>query len=148
VILVTAIAAALALLVGGIYLGGALSGPNAEQQHAAAFAELNGAPDVQRMGQEVEGAGTVTLVVSERLERSALVWETMPELPEDRVYQLWYIAEEPIPAGVIDVESGQNFRVLEGPLPDGAQVGLTVEPEGGSEQPTTAPVLVMETTGA
>lgn len=148
VALLTAAAAGLALLFGGVLLGGLLTGPTPEQQHAAAFAELNAAPDVQRMGTEVEGAGTVTLVVSETLDRSALVWEKMPELPADRVYELWYITDEAMPAGIIELESGQNFRVLDGPLPDRAKVGLTIEPEGGSEQPTTEPILVMETTGA
>jgi anti-sigma-K factor RskA len=146
--LVIAFAAALALLFGGILIGGLLTRPSAEQQHAAAFAELNAASDVQRIGTEVEGAGTVTLVVSESLDRSALVWDTMPELPEDSVYELWYLTEEAIPAGTIDPASGSNFRVLEGPLPAEAQVGLTVEPTGGSDQPTTSPILVLDTTGA
>ena len=148
VAVMTATAAAIALLFGGVLIGGVLTAPTAEQQHAAAFAELNAAPDVQRMGAEVEGAGTVTLVVSESLERSALVWEEMPELPEDRVYELWYLTDEPVPAGLIDPESGPNFRVLDGPLPEEARVGLTIEPEGGSDEPTTDPILVMETTGA
>ncbi|MFC0680858.1 anti-sigma factor domain-containing protein [Lysobacter korlensis] len=146
--ILTAAAAAMALLFAGVLIGGLLSGPTAEQQHAAAFAELNAAPDVQRMDTEVEGAGTVTLVVSQTLERSALVWEEMPELPEDRVYELWYLTDRPVPAGLIDPESGPNFRVLDGPLPDEAQVGLTIEPDGGSDAPTTDPILVMETTGA
>jgi anti-sigma-K factor RskA len=143
-----AAAAALALVFGGVLLGGLITGPTPEQQHAAAFAELNAAPDVQRMGTEVEGAGTVTLVVSQSLDLSALVWETMPELPADRVYELWYITEEAMPAGLIELDSGQNFRVLDGELPEDAQVGLTVEPNGGSEQPTTDPVLVLPTSGA
>jgi anti-sigma-K factor RskA len=148
VALLTAVAAAVGLLFGGVLIGGLLSRPSPEQQHAAAFAELNAAPDVQRMGTEVEGAGTVTLVVSESLERSALVWETMPELPEDRVYELWYLTDEPIPAGLIDPDGSQNFRVLDGSLPEEARVGLTIEPDGGSDEPTSDPILVLETTGA
>jgi anti-sigma-K factor RskA len=148
VTILIASAAAVVLLFSGILLGGLLTGPTPEQQHAAAFAELNAAPDVQRMGTEVEGAGTVTLVVSQSLDRSALVWESMPELPADQVYELWYITDEPVAAGLIETDSAQNFRVLDGELPDDATVGLTVEPEGGSEQPTTEPILVLETTGA
>jgi anti-sigma-K factor RskA len=99
------------------------------------------------MDTEVEGAGTVTLVVSQRLDRSALVWETMPELPADRVYGLWYITDEPVAAGLIEPDFQQNFRLLDGELPADARVGVTIEPAGGSEQPSTEPILVMETTG-
>lgn len=143
-----AAAAAVALLFGGVLLGGLITRPTPEQQHAAAFAQLNAASDVQRLGTEVQGAGTVTLVVSQSLDRSAIVWEKMPELPADRVYELWYITDEPVPAGLIELDSGQNFRVLDGDLPEDAQVGLTIEPDGGSKQPTTEPILVLPTSGA
>src|SRR5690606_37398641 len=137
----TAGAAAVVLLLAGIVLGATIRGTSPEQQHAAAFAELNAAPDVERLRAPGEGGGTATLVFSEQLARSAVVWEDLPPLEGDRVYELWYITEGPVAAGVFDPEElPGNFRVLDGELHEGAQVGITIEPVGGSELPSTEPI--------
>jgi len=55
-----------------------------------------------------------------------------------RVYQLWQLrGEQAVSLGVFD---GQGF-LLAG-LPPGATVAVSVEPPGGSPQPTTTPILV------
>jgi anti-sigma-K factor RskA len=143
--LVTAAAAAVALLFVGVLLGGLLTGPTPEQQHAAAFAELNAAPDVERTAAPVQGGGTATLVFSESLGRSALVWDELPPLDGDRVYELWYIVDAPEAAGVFEADAASNFRVLDGELQNGAVVAVTVERAGGSAKPTTDPIVVIET---
>jgi anti-sigma-K factor RskA len=57
-----------------------------------------------------------------------------------RVYQAWQIqGETPVSLGVFD---GQGF-LLTG-LPPGATVAVSVEPTGGSQQPTTTPILVQQ----
>lgn len=60
--------------------------------------------------------------------------------PDERVYQLWKIeGETPVSLGVID---GQGTLVQD--APDGLTLAVSVEPPGGSEQPTTTPILVQQ----
>ncbi|GGR63915.1 anti-sigma E factor [Deinococcus seoulensis] len=58
--------------------------------------------------------------------------------PEKSVYQLWRIENEtPVSAGVFD---GQGIVIPA--LKDGQTIAVSVEPPGGSRQPTTQPILV------
>lgn len=60
--------------------------------------------------------------------------------PENRVYQLWKIQDgAPVSLGVID---GQGTLVQD--APDGLTLAVSVEPPGGSAQPTTTPILVQQ----
>ncbi|WP_371129444.1 anti-sigma factor [Streptomyces sp. TLI_105] len=47
------------------------------------------------------------------------------------------------PAGLPDDTGDRATRVLEGPLGNAVAVGITVEPAGGSAQPTTEPLGVI-----
>ena len=60
--------------------------------------------------------------------------------PTDRVYQLWKIeGGAPVSLGVID---GQGTLVPD--APNGLTLAVSVEPPGGSAQPTTTPILVQQ----
>ncbi|MDV6376593.1 anti-sigma factor domain-containing protein [Deinococcus arenicola] len=60
--------------------------------------------------------------------------------PSDRVYQLWQIkGKTPVSLGVID---GQGKLIQD--APNGVTLAVSVEPPGGSEQPTTTPILVQK----
>jgi len=70
----------------------------------------------------------------------------MPPAPAGRAFQLWYVIgkERPISAQVFNTDpEGHAFFELE--LPAAAQRGalaaVTLEPQGGSPQPTTTPFL-------
>lgn len=64
----------------------------------------------------------------------------LPELPADQAYQLWLISgDEATSAGVLGRE-GDLEAVVDG-IGDAESVGLTVEPEAGSKQPTGDLVL-------
>jgi len=69
----------------------------------------------------------------------------MAPLPAGKVYQAWYIraGAKPTPAPTFSPDANGNATVT---LPVGAEKGLTVaitvEPEGGSQAPTTKPFLV------
>jgi hypothetical protein len=41
-------------------------------------------------------------------------------------------------------DAANQTLVLEGPAADAAAVGITVEPDGGSEQPTTDPIALFD----
>jgi len=137
-------AAAVALIVGGIAVGTSSLHPEPSFQ-AQQMAAIDVAPDKQELASDVAGGGTATLVWSEALATSAVVMEGVEPLPEGSVYQLWYIgAEGPRSAGFIATSpSDTSWRVLDGTMEHGDTVGITVEPKGGSEQPTTAPIVAI-----
>lgn len=61
----------------------------------------------------------------------------MPALPADRAYQAWVITDEARSLGVL--EDGEGFL----PIPTTGRLAVTVEPDGGSVQPTTVPLFAI-----
>lgn len=139
-----AVAAASGLFFGGIAIG-QLEGTTPAQTQAAQLAEIAAAPDSQRAVADVAGGGTATLVWSGELGRSALLADGLAPLPDDQTYQLWYIGEEgPVSAGTFEASGqGTTWHVLDGKMSAGDTVGVTVEPRGGSQAPTTDPIVAI-----
>jgi hypothetical protein len=141
--MVVGAAAAVGLIFGGVGLANTFGGGSLTQ--TVALAEINAAPDVQRAKVSMDDA-TATLVWSGELGKSALLVDGLGSLPSDKVYELWYIGEGgPVSAGTFSAANGTTWRVLDGAMSAGDKVGVTVEPQGGSEQPTTDPIMVIET---
>jgi len=73
-----------------------------------------------------------------------MVMTYVPAAPPGMTYQAWYIANgTPTSAGTMS--STQDGRVVASglqPVPGTSVVAVTVEPSGGSEQPTSAPIIV------
>jgi hypothetical protein len=139
-------AAAVILFVAGAFVGVSLSGADSYQhQQAAALASINAAPDVQRATSAVAGGGTATLVWSAQLGRSALIATDLPQLAGGKTYELWYIRDgAATPAGTMNATgAAATWRVLAGEMTAGDTVGMTVEPGGGSKQPTTKPIVAI-----
>ena len=144
--MLVAAAAAVALFAGGTFVGQALNSNQFEQQQAAQLAEINAAPDAQRAATTTTDGQPATLVWSGELGLSALMVQNLPALAADQDYQLWYMNDAgAVPAGTFDsTGSGTVWRVLEGTMHAGDQVGVTVEPQGGSPQPTSAPIVAIQ----
>jgi anti-sigma-K factor RskA len=69
----------------------------------------------------------------------------LPSLAANRTFELWVIPAQgnPIPAGVFRGEADASaIYVRQGPVMNAAAMAVTVEPEGGSPQPTTTPFIV------
>jgi len=141
-----AAAAAVALFVGGISLGSALNNTQFESQQAAGLAKINAAMDSQRAATTTANGQDATLVWSNQLGLSAVLVDNLPALPANEDYQLWYInADGAAPAGTFDsTGDGTVWRVLEGTMQAGDAVGVTIEPNGGSDQPTTDPIVAFQ----
>ncbi len=78
-------------------------------------------------------------------ERAILVAENMPPLPEGRTFQIWIIEDDiPRPSGLLEPEDGMVTAVVENPLRGADAIAVTAEPDGGSPEPTTDPVLKVE----
>ena len=141
-----AAAAAVALFIGGTFVGQTLNANQFEQQQAASLAEINAAPDAQRALATTSDGHPATLVWSGELGLSALLIDDLPELPAGKDYQLWYMNDAgAFSAGTFDsTGTGTVWRVLEGTMKAGDQVGLTVEPDGGSPEPTSEPIVAIQ----
>ena len=138
-------AAAAVLLIVGAVIGVGWPGPNGwgAQLEMAAIAA---APDAESSTHEVAGGGEVTLVFSAEQGRSVVVADGLPVLGSDQTYELWYIdAAGADAAGTFDTTGGETWRILDGAFSPGLSVGITVEPAGGSPQPTTEPIIVIAT---
>ena len=67
----------------------------------------------------------------------------MPELPDDRVYELWFQdpSAELHPAGVFVPKDGTV--AVQTTLAESFQaLAVSIEPSGGSPQPTTTPIFL------
>lgn len=75
-----------------------------------------------------------------------LIAAHMPKLETNRTFELWLIpaAGNPVPAGTFQSDAASNAAVYvyQGQTANAAAVAVTVEPEGGSPQPTTTPFIV------
>jgi anti-sigma-K factor RskA len=141
----TSVAASLALILGGIAIATNLLSPEPSSQ-AEQMAELKQAPDMREMQAELPTGEHVMLRWSHELATSAVIVDGMDPAPSDKVYQLWYIDSDGArPAGILSIEDeGASWRVLDGDMDADDKVGVTVEPMGGSDQPTTDPIVVLE----
>jgi anti-sigma-K factor RskA len=77
-----------------------------------------------------------------------LTTNRLPALAPDQTYQLWLIGEGgPVSAGIFEVDAAGRKAMLF-PMPQSLAnyqaLGISVEPAGGSEQPTTTPLAVGE----
>ncbi len=144
--ILAAAAAAIALFVGGAFAGQAFNSSQFEQQQAAGLAQINAAPDAQRESMTTTDGHEATLVWSGGLGLSAFLADDLPALPADKDYQLWYMdGSGVVPAGTFDsTGTGTVWRVLDGNLKTGDQVGVTVEPSGGSRQPTSELIIAFQ----
>ncbi|KAB2341358.1 anti-sigma factor [Actinomadura rudentiformis] len=97
------------------------------------------APDARTVTAAVRTGGRGTVVVSRRENRAVVIMTGLPAAPPSRTYELWLLgAGAPRPAGLTDTGSGPI--VVDG-IGAAAGIGITVEPEGGSPEPTTDPVF-------
>ena len=81
--------------------------------------------------------------------RSSLIFlaNNMPALSARRAYELWLIPRSgsPIPAGVFKPDAHGNATVVNSRLPQGLVTktfAITVEPESGSQLPTSTPIML------
>ena len=144
--MLAAAAAAVALFAGGTVVGQAFTSDPFQQEQASGLAQINAASDSKRASSTTADGQKATLVWSAERKISALLVDDLPALPSDKDYQLWYIGGEgAVSAGTFDSSgTGTVWRVLDGSLSVGDLIGVTVEPKGGSKQPTTEPLVAIQ----
>lgn len=80
-----------------------------------------------------------------------LIASNLPAAQAGKTYEMWVIPKggSPRPAGLFQSEGGTAFHILSGPV-DLASLGaiaVTLEPEGGSQAPTSTPIIVAPVAG-
>lgn len=104
--------------------------------------QLLSAPDLQiAAAQTAGGDGSATMAVSRQRDQGVLATAGLPRAPADHTYQAWLIGTTgPRSAGLLD-PTGTPPLLFTG-LGNAEKIGVTVEPDGGSSQPTTNPILL------
>lgn len=132
-VLVAAVAL-LAVLAMGVVTRNAL----VERDRASDLLAVLAAPDVELVPLDGTGAGTVRVAWSPTLAASVVVGSDLPEPGDERTYELWVLAEDgPRSAGSFAPDpDGTLERRLDLPADPVDGWGITIEPAGGSPQPT------------
>jgi anti-sigma-K factor RskA len=88
----------------------------------------------------LEGANG-TLVVNPDGQASLVVFG-LDAAPEEETYEAWVIDDgAPVPAGLFRGGGDNTVFELTEPVPENAVVAVTVEPAGGSDEPTSDPLF-------
>jgi anti-sigma-K factor RskA len=147
---VGAAAGVLAIAVVGLGVAVASLGERLGEMEAAAgqLTEVMTAVDAETVSFTADGT-VVRIVMSPRRGEAVVLVDGMAPAPDDHAYELWLIHDEVrVPAGVFDVDDrGRATRVVTGDMATVTAIGVTVEPAGGSPQPTSDPVMLVEMAG-
>ncbi|HVQ49115.1 MAG TPA: anti-sigma factor [Mycobacterium sp.] len=134
---VLAAAAALVIGLGALGVGMALrpapSASTAEQVFAA--------PDVRTVSGQIPTGGTATVVFSREKNAGVLVMNNVTPPAPGTVYQMWLIGDKgPESAGTMDAKAvAPSTTAVLPDLGSSKALAFTVEPPGGSAQPTSEP---------
>jgi anti-sigma-K factor RskA len=138
--LVAAAAAVILAVSGGVAVVESQRGDN-QSVVASTVAQVFQADDARTKTVQTDH-GSVTVATSPSLGRMAVRTDDLRALSGKRVYQLWAVhGGTPTSAGVIANPKAGAAMAMPG---EGTTVAITVEPEGGSEQPTTAPFVTVD----
>lgn len=121
-----------------------LANQRAEQMRAAIAAMSEPGSQVAILKGSGTAAGVSGFVAVPAGGTGYMVMTNVPAVPAGMTYQGWYIANgTPVSAGTMQVGSDGDI-VVSGlqPVPETSVVAVTVEPDGGSEQPTSQPIIV------
>ncbi|MEV6261119.1 anti-sigma factor [Streptomyces sp. NPDC051784] len=99
------------------------------------------APDVRLQTQTLSDGATASVTFSRSEDSATLAVSGLPALPEGRTYAAWFMEDgTPVPAGLLTGNPERRVTLLKGTLDNASAVALSVEPAGGSPQPTTTPL--------
>ncbi len=140
--IVLAAAVAVILAVGGWVVGRQQQVSNSVQAGQTAQSRLLQAPDARIYRQPMRNNASISYVVSKKRNAAMAIISGKPTAGSGHVFQLWTMhgpkGNQPKSAGTF---SGTRSKPiwLTGNISSAAAVAITVEPDGGSPQPTTKP---------
>lgn len=112
----------------------------AAQQQAELMMDALADPAAEVVGEDLPDGARTAAVLGE--DSAVFTAQGMTEL-QQQDYQLWVLeGEEAVSAGVMDWNEGRLTAQVE-QFPADAALAVTAEPVGGSEQPTSDPMVVL-----
>jgi anti-sigma-K factor RskA len=141
------LSAAAGVVVVAIALGAwaySLSRENSDLRHQSdLIAAVQTAPDAKTVNGAV-GDATAAVTVARSTGDMVFMASGLPDVGDDRTYQIWLLGpgSSVRSVGTFDGKS-HTTRLFSGPG-DALAIAVTEEPAGGSERPTTQPVMSME----
>lgn len=143
--------ALLAVAAALVVVAGTLGGVAVHQERRAtamaqAVSEVTSvlrAPDARIIAGQGERGSTARAVLSASRSSVVFVGQDMPDVGSDHALQLWVLGDgQPRSVGLIDI----TRPVVAHDVQPGLRLGVTVEPAGGSPQPTTPPIMQIDLT--
>ena len=113
---------------------------NAQQRR-----EVMTAPDAALRAGDLTGGGRVTVVVSDIEDNGVVILNDAPSPGPDRAYQFWLVPDDggtPVSVGLLRADQTGAIELIQG-VRAGRFFAISVEPSGGSPQPSTDPVVAI-----
>ena len=102
---------------------------------------------VSLKGTDVQPQAQGQLIANPTSQSAVLVVTGLPPLEAGKTYQVWLIGDAPLSAGLLTVDAnGQGVLIITSTEAIGSfkSLGISVEPEGGSTQPTGEIVVLSD----
>jgi anti-sigma-K factor RskA len=143
---VAALAAAVVIAL-GVTVGVQQSRLDTAQAQQRELTAVLSARDARIVSGPTTLGGHTTMVVAASLDKMVFTTAGLPALAHARVYQLWLLTPSggAISNGLLPkaAAAGASASVVAAGPPQGDQVAVTVEPAGGTRQPTSKPIVVL-----
>lgn len=138
---VAAVAAAAAIAVPSTIAVQVTAERDRLREQAQVVSEMLADPESSVLRASVEGGGQASVLVAG--DDMFFHAEGLPELDPDKAYQLWVVEGDGSvsSAGLLALRGDQATALVQGE--HGVGMAVSVEPESGSEEPTTAPIVVL-----
>jgi anti-sigma-K factor RskA len=113
------------------------------REQSETVAQMLADPDASILRGTLEGGGVASVLVADG--DMFFRAEDLPDPGAGQAYQLWVVRPDGgvSSAGVLPLRDGATSLLVQGS--EGVGMAVSVEPEAGSEQPTTDPVVVLTT---
>ncbi|PRZ44064.1 anti-sigma-K factor RskA [Antricoccus suffuscus] len=112
----------------------------------SAITTVLGGSDTVTVSGPIGSSGNASIVYSKAEQKLLLIGNDIPAPPDHKTYQLWMISPQgaATSAGTFAPDSGGHVLLqASGDVAGTAQMGISVEPAGGSAQPTKGAILAV-----
>ncbi|MCT9008693.1 anti-sigma factor [Streptomyces rhizosphaerihabitans] len=114
------------------------------ERRADQVAAVLAAPDAKSRTATLAGGASGTVIVSKSRDQAVFIAARMAKPPSGKVYQLWFDdAGTMRSAGLMDPGRTTEAVLMEGSVDGASGMGITVEPAGGSAEPTSDPLALL-----